>query len=57
MTAADAPLIHEFCVFEFPGCSGCPNAFQKNGEAENPEDPMKSETLQGWIARARSPRE
>ena len=26
MMAADAPSGHEFCVFDFPGCKGCPKA-------------------------------
>jgi len=26
MTAADAPSSYEFCVFDFPGCEGCPKA-------------------------------
>lgn len=33
MTAADAHSSHKFCVFEFPGWEGCPNAmhFIKRG--------------------------
>ena len=57
MTAADAPLSHEFCVFEFPGCGECPNARHNANQARKPEDPMKSKTWQGWIAHAGSPRE
>ncbi len=57
MRAADAPLSHEFCVFELPGCGECANARHNKREARNPEDPMKSQTWRGWIAHACSPGE
>jgi hypothetical protein len=56
MTAADAPFSHEFCVFDFPACNGCPNALRSLMAAGKSEDPMKSKTWQGWIAHAARPR-
>lgn len=32
----------DFCAFEFPGCAGCPNAFQANASVSASEDPLKS---------------
>ena len=52
ITAADPPLSHEFCVFEFPGCEGCPKAMHVIKTVESSEDPMKSMALSGWIAGA-----
>jgi len=52
MTAADAPLSHEFCVFEFPGCEGCPKAQHTVRTVGSSEDPMKSEALRAWVAGA-----
>jgi len=52
MTAADAPSSDEFCVFEFPGCEGCPNALHAVKMVGSSEDPMKSKVLREWIARA-----
>ena len=52
MTAADAPSSGEFCVFEFPGCEGCPNARHAVKTVANAEDPLKSKVLREWIARA-----
>ena len=52
MTAADALLSHEFCVFDFPGCEGCPRALHTARTVGSSEDPMKSDALRGWIARA-----
>jgi hypothetical protein len=40
---------HEFCLFEFPGCAGCPNAFREQSLSRSAEDPMKSAVLRGWI--------
>jgi hypothetical protein len=40
---------HEFCLYEFPGCAGCPNAFRENPISRSVEDPMKSAVLRGWI--------
>lgn len=51
MTAADAHSSHEFCVFEFPGCKGCPNAVLFNKTVGGSEDPMKSAALRAWAAR------
>jgi hypothetical protein len=51
MTAADAPSGHEFCVFDFPGCKGCPKALHKVQMVGSSEDPMKSEALRAWVAR------
>ena len=55
MTAVDAPTSGEFCVFEFPGCEGCPNALDAMKTVVGSEDPMKSKVWQEWIARASPP--
>ena len=52
ITAADRPLGHGFCVFEFPGCEGCPNAIHVIKTFGSSEDPMKSMAWRGWIAGA-----
>ena len=51
MTVADAPSGHEFCMFDFPGCKGCPKALHMVQTVGSSEDPMKSETLRAWVAR------
>jgi hypothetical protein len=56
MTAADAPSSHEFCVFEFPGCEGCPKAQHTVRTVGSSEDPMKSEALRAWVAHASRPK-
>jgi len=56
MTAADAPSSHEFCVFEFPGCEGCPKAQHTVRTVGSSEDPMKSEALRAWVAGASRPK-
>jgi hypothetical protein len=40
---------HEFCLYEFPGCAGCPNAVRERPLSHSAEDPMKSAVLRGWI--------
>jgi hypothetical protein len=55
-TAPDAPSGHEFCVFEFPGCEGCPKAQHTLQTVGSSEDPMKSKALRGWIAHASRPK-
>ena len=50
MTMADAPSGLEFCVFDFPGCKGCPKALHMVHMVGGSEDPMKSETLLEWVA-------
>jgi len=55
-TAADAHSGHEFCVFEFPECEGCPNAMHFIKTVESSEDPMKSMALSGWIAGLPTPK-
>lgn len=52
MTAADALSDLEFCVFDFPGCNGCPKALHTVRTVGSSEDPMKSEALRAWVARA-----
>jgi hypothetical protein len=49
MTAADAASSHEFCVFEFPGCEGCPRASHVLKALGSPEDPIKSIVWRGWF--------
>jgi hypothetical protein len=49
MTAADATSSHEFCVFDFPGCEGCPKAQHTVRTVGTSEDPMKSMVWRGWI--------
>jgi hypothetical protein len=39
MTAADAPSGYEFCVFDFPGCEGCPKAQHTVRMVGSSEDP------------------
>jgi hypothetical protein len=39
----------EFCLFEFPGCAGCPYAVREHPDPSSAEDPMKSAVLHGWI--------
>lgn len=56
MTAADAHSGYEYCVFEFPGCEGCPNAMHFIQTVGSSEDPMKSMALSGWIAGAFHPK-
>ena len=56
MTAADAPSSHEFCVFEFPGCEGCPKAMHVIKAVGSSEDPIKSMAWRGWIAGASRPK-
>lgn len=46
----DAPYDREFCVFEFPGCDGCPNALRTAKVMGNSEDPLKAPAWQGWLA-------
>jgi hypothetical protein len=50
MTAADVQSSREFCVFEFPGCEGCPKAMHLTKTVGSSEDPMKSMAWSGWIA-------
>ena len=57
MTAADAPSGYEFCVFEFPGCEGCPKAEHTVRTVGSSEDPMKSEALRAWAARVSRPKD
>ena len=56
MPAADAPSSHEFCVFDFPGCKGCPKAQHAEQTLGSSEDPMKSEIWHAWVARASRPK-
>lgn len=56
MIAADAPSSHEFCVFDFPGCKGCPKAQHTVRTVGSSEDPMKSEVWHAWIARVARPK-
>jgi hypothetical protein len=49
-TAADALSGYEFCVFDFPGCEGCPKAQHTVRTVGSSEDPMKSEALRAWVA-------
>jgi hypothetical protein len=56
MTAADALSSREFCVFEFPGCEGCPKAQHTVRTVGSSEDPMKSEALRAWVAGASAPK-
>ena len=53
---ADAPDGREFCVFEFPGCDGCPNALHTMKIAGNSEDPLKAPAWQGWLTLTFHPR-
>ena len=53
---ADAPSGREFCVFEFPGCDGCPNALRRMKTAGSSEDPLKAAAWQGWLAHAFRPK-
>jgi hypothetical protein len=57
MTAADAPSGYDFCVFDFPGCEGCPKAQHIVRMVGSSEDPMKSETLRAWAARLSRPKD
>lgn len=56
MTAAEAPSSDEFCVFDFPGCEGCPKALHTVRTAGSSEDPMKSEAWRAWVARFPPPK-
>jgi hypothetical protein len=56
MTAVDAPSNHEFCVFDFPGCEGCPKALHAVRTVRSSEDPMKSEAWRAYVARASRPK-
>jgi hypothetical protein len=47
---ADEPRGREFCVFEFPGCEGCPNAPHTMKTVGNSEDPLKAAAWQAWLA-------
>ncbi|MES2193381.1 MAG: hypothetical protein V4517_03105 [Pseudomonadota bacterium] len=46
---ADAPPGREFCVFEFPGCEGCPGASHIMKMVRT-EDPLKAAAWQAWLA-------
>jgi len=39
MAAADAPSGDAFCVFDFPGCNGCPRALHTVQMVGSSEDP------------------
>lgn len=39
----------EFCLFEFPGCAGCPYAVRETPVSRSAEDPMASADIRGWI--------
>jgi hypothetical protein len=52
MTAADTPSGQGFCVFDFSGCDGCLKAQHTVRTVGSSEDPMKSEVLRAWAARA-----
>jgi hypothetical protein len=56
MTAADALSSRGFCVFEFPGCEGCPQARHIVRAVGPSEDPMTSEALRAWVAGASRPK-
>ena len=56
ITAADAHSRHELCVFEFPGCEGCPKAMHVIKTAGSSEDPMRSIAWSGWIAGVTRPK-
>lgn len=56
MTPVDTLSSGEFCVFEFPGCEGCPNALHAVKTVGRSDDPMKSKVWREWIARASRPR-
>src|SRR5450756_376894 len=46
---ASGASCQEFCLYEFPGCAGCPYAFRENPGPHSADDPMKSAVLRGWI--------
>jgi len=46
------PSSDEFCVYEFPGCEGCPKASHAMQTMGDSEDPLKSTVWRGWIAGA-----
>jgi hypothetical protein len=56
ITAADVDSSHEFCVFEFPGCEGCPKAMHVIKAVGSSEDPIKSMAWKVWIAGASRPK-
>jgi hypothetical protein len=39
----------DFCLYELPGCAGCPYADREPLISRSAEDPMKSVVLRGWI--------
>jgi hypothetical protein len=39
----------DFCVFEFPGCGGCPSVSVPVRTFVSVEDPMRSKLLSGWL--------
>ena len=56
MMAADAPSGHDFRVFDFPGCKGCPKAQHTVRTVGSSEDPMKSEALRAWLRALPAPK-
>jgi hypothetical protein len=56
MMAADAPSGNDFCVFDFPGCKGCPKAQHTVRTVGSSEDPMKSEALRAWLRALPAPK-
>src|SRR5512135_648027 len=56
MMAADAPLSHDFCVFDFPGCKGGPKAPPTVQTVGSSEDPMNSEALRAWLRALPAPK-
>jgi hypothetical protein len=39
----------EICLYEAPGCAGCPYAVRAERICKSAEDPMKSAIVHGWI--------
>jgi len=56
MEAADPPLSHEFCVFDFPACMECPKAPHTVRTVGSSEDPMNSEALRAWLRALSAPK-
>lgn len=56
ITAAEASSGHAFCVFEFPGCEGCPKALRTVRMVGRSEDPMKSKAWRGWLRALPAPK-
>ena len=39
----------DLCLYDFPGCAGCPHASHAERSCSSSQDPMASAVVRGWI--------